>query len=143
MYSIRLHWKRTPAGRPVYRAMPRSSPQNLAGFAPLRADPGRGEKMEVRKMESMNETFRHYPRFLPLVHIHGAFFVDERLGEFRRADNIHRRVPFGSRRGRSMLSKFYVDTCGTCGQEVAIPRRRLTSTVRCRVCGAVVRTGDS
>ena len=93
-------------------------------------------------MDIVNEKFRHYPRFLPLVHIHGAYFVDERLREFRRAENPIRRVPFDSKKGQLMLRKFHVDTCGTCGQDVAVLQEPLTSIVKCRVCGAVVPTED-
>jgi ribosomal protein S27E len=78
-----------------------------------------------------------------MVNINGAYFVDERLHEFRRVENHIRRVLFDSRKGQAMLSKFYLDTCGTCGQEVAILRKPLTSIVKCRVCGAVAPTEDS
>jgi ribosomal protein S27E len=109
----------------------------------MRANPAKRQKTEVKKMGKPDQRFKHYPRFLPLVNIHGAYFVDERLHEFRRAENSNRRVVFDSMKGQLMLRKFYVDTCGTCGQEVAILRQRLTSTVKCRVCGAVVPTGDA
>ena len=113
-----------------------------AGVGHVWGEPPKMGSMEVKKMDNVSEKFRHYPRFLPLVHIHGAYFVDERLREFRRAENHIRRVVFDSRKGQLMLGKFYIDTCGTCGQEVAILRKPLTRIVKCRVCGAVVPTED-
>lgn len=45
------------------------------------------------------------PRRLPVVCLGGVdYFVDRRLSEFREANNPHRRVDFGSMRGKAMLN---------------------------------------
>ncbi len=87
-------------------------------------------------MKAYQKNQKSGPRRLPTIALHdGEYFVDRRLGEFRRVDNPHQRIDFDSPEGEAHRNTFEFIYCLDCGQELCMKLQTDGRPVCCPACG--------